>query len=638
MRKRIILSNALLLLTFHLIAQNPGGVSSGLKLWIRSNAGTSTTTNGAAVDSWTYTNDGTKSFSSTGGERPLFSSSAVNFLPGIRFNGGQLMDGPTGVNAPLSAGDDDYAIFGVWLSRSGTPLTPQRVWSQRNTGASSDGASLWLYNSQYGDQPEIAPFTQAATKSYTASTWYISQLNLLNQAINDLEIIDQTNLSTSPLVLTTDPGNNGNGVRSLSDVLNRLGSRNTPPASEEPLIGDVAEIIVFDRTVSAADRNQIFSYLALKYGVTIMTNLLSSTASVVWDATANSTYNNSVFGLGRDDNSGLLNSQSNSIETGSGDGTGQSAKGNIVLSSPSSLDDLDFLIIGNDNAALTESTLDLPVAASGSQRLIREWKVQHTGNAGTVSFSFDFTGLTTTGTIGNVGDFRLAVDADGNGNFANGTIRYYTPSSFSGNVAQFTGVTFNNNEVFMIITSPNPIILPVNWKDFSATLVNNAARLRWTVENNADGLNYEVEHSVNGVNFETVGIVDNDVSLKQYTFTHPVLSRGKHYYRIRQVDINGAYIYSKIVSIDAKGTDFVVLVPNNPVRNDVATISINSRINAPVFIELWSLDGKKISTTNTRVNTGTNMVSIKMDNLAKGQYIFRVNLGSYVETIKISKL
>ena len=84
------------------IGQSPGGVSTNLKLWVKSNTGTSTTTNGSPLDTWTYFNDGTKSFTGVGAARPLFSVNSINFLPGITFSGAQMMEGPNLVNAPIN--------------------------------------------------------------------------------------------------------------------------------------------------------------------------------------------------------------------------------------------------------------------------------------------------------------------------------------------------------------------------------------------------------------------------------------------------------------------------------------------------------------------------------------------------------
>lgn len=631
---------ALFLLSFTGKAQNPGGVNTNLSLWIKSNSGTSTTTNGNPLASWIYANDGAKSFTGAPGEQPTFTSSAINFLPAITFNGTQMMDGPVIANAPIpliaSAGDDDYCYFIVWASTSATPSVPQRIWSQRNTGASNDGTSLWIYSGNYGNQAEIGPFTQGCARPYTTGAWNISQINLLAQNTNDLEVYDDRNLSSGPLVLSTDPGNNAVALRNLDVVLNRLGARNV--ANEEAFIGSVAEVIVYTNPVSSAERQRVFSYLAMKYGVTIKTNITAASGAVIWNATSNSTYNNAVFGIAKDDASGLLVSQSNSIETGSGDGTGQNGKANIYINNASSLDDQDFLMIGNDNVTLAESTTNLPIVATGSQRLQRQWKVQHTGNAGTVSMHMDLTGLTITGSIGTTSDFRIMVDEDGDGDFSTGNVRFYKPTSFTGNVANFNGVTLNNGEIFTLITKTNTPILPVTWTSVSASLVNNNVKVSWSVENNTDAIRYEVEHSANGIQFGRVGVVTNIGSQKNYSYTHSLVSGGMHYYRVHQFDITGASTYSKIVSVNIQNTDFLVHLISNPVSGNAALMDVNVNTSGDLAISLVSINGLQVQLQQQHAEKGTLRVAVPLDKIPAGNYLIKVSMNGKTQSLPLVRL
>jgi hypothetical protein len=615
-------------------AQSPGGISVNLTLWVKSNSNISTT--GSLVDSWGYANNG-NSFTSTGTDRPTLTASVINFNPVVRFTGGRrFMDGPTGASAPITALDDDYTVFVVW--ESNTVSAFQRVWIQKSNCAPCNANDAFTFSTwndgRYGDEAAISPFDHTVQRNYTAGAWNISQLNLLNQATSDLEIIDDRNISTGVLTLNTDPSAvNGAALRVLNDQFNRIGS-DIPVSGGSDLDGDVAEIIVFDRPISGGERNSIFSYLALKYGITVKTDLLSSASATIWNATTNSTYNNSVFGLGLDNTSGLSITQSNSIENGSGNGTGQSGKANVVLSSPSSLNDQDFLIIGNDNGALTQTGTDLPSAASASLRLGREWKVQHTGNAGTVNASFDLTGLTISGVT--PGDFRLMIDEDGNGDFTNGTIRYYTPTSYAGNVATFTGITLNNNEVFALITSASPVTLPVNWVNFTGKLVNKNVRLDWEVTNNESASVYEIEHSTDGLSFNKVGVVNNQPAIKTYRFTYPSMISGVTYFRIRQIDLDGRAFFSKTISV--KSPDITMHIVNNPARDDNAEIEINviKRING--FIELSSISGATINSQKIVINPGINRFKLPMAKAASGTYIIKLKIGDTVLSERILKL
>ncbi len=621
--------------SLNLLAQSPGGVTSDLTMWIRANAGTSTT--GGLVDTWNYSNNG-NSFTSTGASRPTLVTSSVNFLPSLSFAGSQIMVGPNGVNAPITAGNDAYAIFGVWLSNTATPTAPQRIWSQtsRNSG---EGAGLWIYNNNYGDQAEIFPYTHIAQRPYTNDTWNISQLNLLQLPSSDIEIVDDRNIATAPMIDNTDPGGTPNGefVRNIATTDNILGQRSIP-GPDEGLFGNVAEVIVYNRPVSGAERSRIFSYLAIKYGVTLKTDLLSSAGATVWNATTNATYNNSVFGLALDNGSNLSVTQSNSIETGSGNGTGQSGEANIVISNPSALTtNQTFLLIGNDNGSLTESGTDLPASLAGSQRLGREWKVSHTGNAGTVNLKFDLNGLSTTGA--SPINYRLVVDEDGDGDFTTGTQRIYGAATYSGGILDFPGaIVLNNNEVFMLVTNISNPLLPVTWISFTASNLNGKAQLNWEVENTDNAKQYEIEYSSNGLSFDKVAIVPSIDQARNYTFNFNVpLANGFNYFRIKQVDKDGKYTYSKIETLSLS-VDLSIKLLRNTISNNTVELLITSTKTQPVNIEVWSTTGTRIVSKQQKVTVGATNIQLDINNAAKGNYFIKIQAGNQIVNEKFIKL
>lgn len=124
------------------------------------------------------------------------------------------------------------------------------------------------------------------------------------------------------------------------------------------------EFIAIDSALSAMQITQIESYLAVKYGITMLTGYLDSSATVVWNHSANAGYTGRVFGIGRDDTSTLLQTQSSS-SVGSGISIG--------LSSWSSLSNRQFLMAGDNNGAMTWNTSWAP---SNFKKFARTWYVQ----------------------------------------------------------------------------------------------------------------------------------------------------------------------------------------------------------------------------------------------------------------------
>ncbi|HEY6902156.1 MAG TPA: T9SS type A sorting domain-containing protein, partial [Puia sp.] len=538
----------------------------------------------------------------------------------------------------IPLGSQAYSVFGVWSTTTANAF--QHVWEQKGSGSANDAVEIWTANTgNYGAQLEIGPYFQGAVLPYTTNNWYASQIDVQAISTSDLTVIDQSNLKTGGVVTDSDP--NGHDalsarINGLSTDINRLGARNV--VGEEPLTGNIAEVIVYTTPVSGAQRNQIFSYLALKHGIHIGTDLVNSAGTKIWDATANTTYNNAVFGIGQDDGSSLTLTKSNSAVTGSGNGAGQSGAANITLSNPSTLANGSFLVIGNDGGGLTEGTGNLPVLAAGSQRLARQWKAQVTGTPGDVDVDVDLTGITVTGTTNT--DFRLILDDDGDGDFTTGTTRFYTPSTFTANVAHFATVTINNNTVAGVITSAAPgTPLPVVWQGFTAVGAGNDVNLSWQVSANEMGREYVVEHSLDGAHFSSVGQVANIASQKSYTFTHVGAGPGLHYYRVHEVDLDGKEIYSKILSVSIKATDFSVKAMNNPVIGSVdPNIEINAVRGGKASIEIWTETGRLLGSQQLTVGTGSNRITVPLGAKPKATYFLKVTLNETTRTIQVVKL
>ena len=102
----------------------------------------------------------------------------------------------------------------------------------------------------------------------------------------------------------------------------------------------------------------------------------------------------------------------------------------------------EFLFWGNDDGATTGST-EIP-AALWAERLAREWKVQETGDVGTVDITFDLTNITETINYSDTASFALLIDADGDLSDATAT----TGATISGSEVMFTGVDFSNGQYF----------------------------------------------------------------------------------------------------------------------------------------------------------------------------------------------
>ena len=82
---------------------------------------------------------------------------------------------------------------------------------------------------------------------------------------------------------------------------------------------------------------------------------------------------------------------------------------------------------------------------------------------------------------------------------------------------------------------------------------NNQALLTWSTANEINNKGFEVELSRDNKTFSSIGFVaavKTSTGINNYSFTDNKLLSGSNYYRLKQVDNDGASRYSSVVKLD----------------------------------------------------------------------------------------
>lgn len=115
--------------------------------------------------------------------------------------------------------------------------------------------------------------------------------------------------------------------------------------------------------------------------------------------------------------------------------------------------------------------------------------------------------------------------------------------------------------------------LPVEWLSFEAALEGkNDVRLEWEVASETNNEGFEVEHSFDGRNWEYIGFVrgnGNSAEWAMFDFVDRNVSKGTHYYRLKQMDFDGNFEYSEVETVLVKADVEVRIFPN-PVMNELS--------------------------------------------------------------------
>jgi hypothetical protein len=615
--RKIFYSCLFFVIAAHLSAQTPGGLSNSV-LWLRADVG-------ATPAAWVDQSPGANNFSqATPLNQPVLNTNVFNFNPALTFNGSSLLgqDAPTG----FPTNNSDRTIFVVanatgttgykWVFVYGTTGTIGGTCQVGNHDAAL-GTDFYGNDFEYTNYWDAAPNLNGALTGFTLNAGTASQY-------------DRGNLLQSQAIT-------GLSAPSAHAV---IGAINTSAA--ETWQGNIAEVIVFNIALTDAQRNQVESYLALKYGFTLgnSTTPISYTASdgltAYWNASTN--WQNDVFGIGTDVNAGFQQIQSNSTNSGTGNGAGQYAKGNLVLSVAAPLTDGQFLMIGNDAGALTEQLIgpgEAPAVAVGSQRLARNWQSQNNNGVGVVNLSFDTVGLTLTGQL--PADFRLMIDTDGDGDYTTGTV-FVAPASITGTQINFTGVNLPFNSVFTLITQA-AALLPAVWQSFVVTAEKNKATLVWKTSDEVNVDYYSAEYSTDGVTYKAAGTVTakNGAGTNTYSLVQDNLPAGIRYYRIKRVDKDGRFELSSVKSIKVVGVNTVSL-RSNPVTTGKLDLTIDLQQSQEVIIRVMNTDGKILVQQHIGLPAGSNTVSTNIAGIARGAYFLQVQLGRQLINKKFARM
>jgi hypothetical protein len=186
--------------------------------------------------------------------------------------------------------------------------------------------------------------------------------------------------------------------------------------------------------------------------------------------------------------------------------------------------------------------------------------------------------------------------------------------------------------------------LPVKFLSFTATKNNNSALLNWAVENeNANTVSYEIERSLSGVEFEKVATLEalnNGRTNNTYSFTQPNLSgirsAGVIYFRVKQIDRDGKFVYTEIRSVRLDSKGLVVGVYPNPIKA-TANVSFDLGEASDVLIKITDAAGKQVAIKQVQGFKGPNISKISMANLATGSYTLNVQAGTETKTMTIVK-
>ncbi len=227
----------------------------------------------------------------------------------------------------------------------------------------------------------------------------------------------------------------------------------------------------------------------------------------------------------------------------------------------------------------------------------------------TNAVSFNFIGTY----ISNTGYRSDEAIGDSMTNFDQGWIPYTSTSS---------GFSFNAT-------------LPVTFGAFNGVFKGQSIQLSWSTKTELNTKLFEVQKSSNGTLWQTIGTINtkNSITGATYNYTDNNVPDNVTYYRLKLVDLDGKYSYSSVIIMRKNGVATIDLL-GNPVKN-VINLNITNSNTANYSLELFTIDGRKVTTQTYSHIGGTSKVSMNVPSNVKGTCLLRITSGNDKQTIKV---
>jgi hypothetical protein len=182
--------------------------------------------------------------------------------------------------------------------------------------------------------------------------------------------------------------------------------------------------------------------------------------------------------------------------------------------------------------------------------------------------------------------------------------------------------------------------LPVTLIDFSGFYNGGSDHLQWQTATETDNNYFDVQRMTTNGDFKSIGTVKGAGTSNiehSYSLDDPSPLSGVNYYRLKQVDVDGNFSYSNIISISTPMTDAItVSVYPNPAKNYV-NIIINATESYSGILTVTDIVGKVVYQNAIASGDGATQAVIDMSGFGEGQYIIKFTSSAMSTTCKVTK-
>jgi hypothetical protein len=168
--------------------------------------------------------------------------------------------------------------------------------------------------------------------------------------------------------------------------------------------------------------------------------------------------------------------------------------------------------------------------------------------------------------------------------------------------------------------------LPIKLIDFSAVELGEGVSLNWSTETETNNGHFVIQRSSDGIHFSDINTIEgagNSNAIINYNYIDYPESYSILYYRLKQVDLNGEYSFTKMVNVK-KGLSNTSIYPSPLSQGESLNIKIGRESEKIKMVIIDVLGRKVLEQSFTNINHNGTVVTDPLS-LEKGLYIVEIS-------------
>lgn len=188
--------------------------------------------------------------------------------------------------------------------------------------------------------------------------------------------------------------------------------------------------------------------------------------------------------------------------------------------------------------------------------------------------------------------------------------------------------------------SGNSSPLPITLVSFEAKEINAQVALEWVTASEKNNDYFDIQKSWDGQQFFSIGKVGgngNSTLTRKYTYTDRELKEGILYYRLKQIDYDGKFTFSKVVAVSVGESNALSFhVFPNPVVEELHVTTDHGVSSDPILITIYDPSGKVVMKSESEGGASDGM-KLNVSGLKPGAYVIKIISGNQSKAYRITR-